>query len=233
MYSQTVEDLKGQYRCISYDHRGQGQSAKPDASSYPIELLTDDAIALIESLGLAPIHFVGLSMGGFVGMRIAARRPDLIRSLVLISTAADEEPKANLPKYNLMNFVTRLFGVRIVSRSVMPIMFGRTFLRKPEHKENRRRWKRELIGNERSITRAVRGVFERDSVVHELANIQCPTLVLHGAEDEAISIERADALHNGITDARLSRTPVGGHSLPIEAPDFIRQELEAFFETHS
>ena len=53
-----------------------------------MDTLTDDAVALIESLGVAPVHYVGLSMGGFVGQRIAARRPELIRTLSLLDTSA-------------------------------------------------------------------------------------------------------------------------------------------------
>ena len=231
MYRYTVSALEQDYRCIAYDHRGQGRSDKPKVRSISIERLTSDAIALLEHLNLGPVHFVGLSMGGFVGMRVAARRPDLVRSLVLISTAADPEPKENLGKYKLLNFVTGLFGVRPVTRSVMPIMFGKTFLTAPEHQDERQKWTRILQQNQRSITRAVRGVFERQGVTAELKQIQCPTLVLHGSEDEAISIPRADALTQQIPNATLVRTPHGGHSLPIETPEFIERELRTFFES--
>ena len=231
MYRYTIDEMQTQYRCIAYDHRGQGRSAKPSVSSISIEQLTDDAIALLEHLDLGPVHFVGLSMGGFVGLRIAARRPELVQSLVLISTAADPEPKSNLGKYRFLNFIVRLFGVRPVTASVMPIMFGRSFLKNPKHRQERTRWRNILQQNERSITRAVRGVFERQGVTDELHNIQCPTLVLHGAEDEAISAERADALCEHISQAKLVRTPHVGHSLPIETPEFIQRELKVFYES--
>ena len=62
--------MKARYRCVTYDHRGQGQSpASP--TPYDMETLAADAAALIGALGAAPVHFVGLSMGGFVGMRLA------------------------------------------------------------------------------------------------------------------------------------------------------------------
>ena len=231
MYEYTIASLKQDYRCIAYDHRGQGRSEKPNVCAISIECLTSDAIALLEHLNLGPVHFVGLSMGGFVGMRVAARRPDLVRSLTLISTASDPEPAQNLGRYKLLNAITGLFGVRPVTRAVMPIMFGKRFLSATDNHEERAKWTQILQQNERSITRAVRGVFQRDGVTEELKNIQCPTLVLHGEEDEAISVARADELLTHIPRATLARTPHGGHSLPIETPEFVERELRAFFES--
>src|SRR5262249_22014148 len=78
MFEAQVAALKGRYRCITFDFRGQGQS-EITRSGYDMDTLADDARALIEALGIAPCHFLGLSMGGFVAMRLAARRPELIR----------------------------------------------------------------------------------------------------------------------------------------------------------
>src|SRR6266536_884543 len=91
MYDAQVKHLRGRYRCVAYDHRGQGQS-RDDGSPYDMERLTEDAVQLIERLGIAPCFFVGLSMGGFVGLRLAAQRPELLRGLVLIESAADGAP---------------------------------------------------------------------------------------------------------------------------------------------
>ena len=73
--------LKEHYRCVAFDFRGQGQS-EVTRSGYDMETLYEDAVALIEQLGCAPCHFLGLSMGGFIGLRLAARRPELLQSRV-------------------------------------------------------------------------------------------------------------------------------------------------------
>ena len=86
------------FRCITFDHRGQGRSGVT-ADGYDMDTLSEDAAALIEHLGVAPVHFAGLSMGGFVGMRLAARRPELLKTLMLLETSADGEPEENGPKY--------------------------------------------------------------------------------------------------------------------------------------
>ena len=68
MYQDQIAVLKDRYRCITYNHRGQGRS-EVTQSGFDIDSLYEDSIALIEALGCAPCHFVGLSMGG---PRIAA-----------------------------------------------------------------------------------------------------------------------------------------------------------------
>ena len=131
MFAPQIEALRGDYRCVAYDHRGQGRSAVPSEATIPIDLLALDAIGLIEALGLGAVHVVGLSMGGFVGMRVAAWRPDLVRSLSLIETSADPEPRRNVPRYKALNLVVGVAGPQPVASRVMPIMFGRTFLDDP------------------------------------------------------------------------------------------------------
>ncbi len=72
MFDEQVTHLRANYRCITFDHRGQGLSGVT-RHGYDMDTLTADAAALIGHLDIAPCHFVGLSMGGFVGMRLAAR----------------------------------------------------------------------------------------------------------------------------------------------------------------
>ena len=129
LFAPQIAALRARYRCIAWDHRGQGESAPdPTRNCIGIELVTQDAIALLARLAPGPVHLCGLSMGGFVAMRIAARRPELVRSAILIETSADREPVENLPKFRVLTVVTRLFGPRLVIERAMPIMFGRDFL---------------------------------------------------------------------------------------------------------
>jgi pimeloyl-ACP methyl ester carboxylesterase len=195
-----------------------------------MDLLTDDAVALIGALGLGSVHFVGLSMGGFVGLRLAARHPELVRSLSLLETAADPEPRENIPKYGRLNIVARLGGLRFVARQVLPIMFGPTFLNDPKRASARETWKNELLRNRRTIYRAVNGVLDRDSVEDLLPTIKAPTLVVHSAEDTAIKRPRMEALAAGIAGSRLELLPRGGHTATIEEPELMNQVLVRFLD---
>ena len=229
MFRPQIDALKTQYRCVAWDHRGQGQSQMPDSKIHTIEENYEDAVALLEQLGLRQVHFVGLSMGGFVGIRIGARRPDLVRSLTLIATAADPEPKENIPKYRRLSWVVRIFGViDLLAKQVAPIMFGSSFLKDPDKSEDRDQWIARLKQNPRKIYRAVHGVIERAGVTDELAHISVPTLVLRGNEDVAIAEPRARSLAAGINGATFVSIPGAGHSATIEQPEPVTSAIRTF-----
>jgi len=232
MYDAQVAHLKARYRCVTYDHRGQGQSP-PSPTPYDMETLAADAVALIGALGVAPVHFVGLSMGGFVGLRLASRQPELLRSLVLVDTAADTEPRANIPKYRAMSWVTRVFGYRPVLGSVMKIMFGPAFLEDAARAAQRRTMEQHLLALPDQATRAaLEAVIRRRHVEDELAKIRTPTLVVHGAEDRAIVTPRARKMFDAIAGARWVTIPRAGHTSTVEEPDAVTRAIEEFVGQH-
>lgn len=228
MFDKQVDALKDRYRVIAYDHRGQGQSAiTPDG--YDMDTLTEDAAALLRALNAAPCHFVGLSMGGFVGMRLAARYPDLLRSLVLLETSADAEPSENVPKYKLLNFIGRWLGFGVVVNSVMPIMFGKTFLNDPARAEERARWRNYLVNNNRiGTTRAVAGVINRPSFYEELDKVQTRTLILVGDEDVATVPAKSERMLARLPNATMQIIPHAGHTSTVEQPEAVNAALLAF-----
>ncbi|MCP3143027.1 alpha/beta fold hydrolase [Pyxidicoccus xibeiensis] len=233
LYDPQVEALRGRYRCIAYDHRGQGRSAVPPVKSIDMETLYLDAVALIEKLGVGPCHFVGLSMGGFIGMRLAARRPDLLRSLVLLETSSGPEPLANVPRYTLLNLIARMAGMRPVADPVMRIMFGKSFLTDPNRAEERSLWKARLMENRRDIWRAVNGVIQRQAIAHELPSIRVPTLVVVSEEDVATVPAKAERIQQLIPGSRLVRLPRGGHSVTVEEPALVNATLGTFLDAQA
>lgn len=229
MFASQIDYLKDQFRIIVYDHRNQGRSEKSDRK-FDMETNYKDALALIKALDLPPVHFVGLSMGGFVGMRLAARNPKFIKSLVLLETSADEEP--NTFKYSLLNTLVKWFGVSAVSSRVMPIMFGQDFLNDPDRAEEREYWKKQLESNEKTITRAVEAVIGRDGVYYEIPAITCPCLVIVGDQDVATVPEKAIRIHNQIGGSALKFIEGAGHSSCIEKPERVNEALMAFYHQH-
>jgi 3-oxoadipate enol-lactonase len=229
MYDAQVAHLRGRYRCVAYDHRGQGRS-RDDGSPYDMERLTDDAARLIERLGLARCWFVGLSMGGFVGLRLAARHPELVRGLVLVESAADPEPPRNVPKYRAMELVTRWVGMRVLVGRIMKIMFGDAFLGdrgRAAERDAAREW---LLALDPARTRrALEAVVTRRGIEDLLPRVRVHTLVLHGTDDHAIAPERARRTAGAIPGARLVEIPRAGHSATMEEPAAVNAALEAFF----
>jgi 3-oxoadipate enol-lactonase len=81
-----VSELKTDFRCVAYDHRGWGESDKPE-TGYSIPELANDAGALIQALGLTRYVLIGHSMGGKVAQRLAAKRPEGLEALILVAPA--------------------------------------------------------------------------------------------------------------------------------------------------
>ena len=228
MFSEQVKGLSGRYRCISYDHRGQCRSEVTD-SGYDMDSLTGDAAELIRELDCAPCHFAGLSMGGFVGMRLAIRHPELLKSLVLMETTADPEPEQNKGPYRRLAFIGRWLSFRMVINPLMKIMFGRSFLEDPAREETRAYWKKHLLSlNRKGTARAAHGVIDRDGVYDQLDRISTPTLIIVGKEDVATTPDKSERMRDAIRGAELRVLPRGGHSASIEEPEAVTQAIEVF-----
>ncbi|PZX49196.1 alpha/beta fold hydrolase [Algoriphagus chordae] len=222
MFSDQVEFLQTRFRVIAYDHRGQGQSEV--TGPFDMDTLEEDTAALIKELCEGPVHFAGLSMGGFVGMRLAARHPDLIKSLILLETSANAEPVENLPKYKTLNGIVKWFGlIPPVANKVMKIMFAESWLSDPINAEKIDYWKSKLKSNKKNITGAVEGVIYRKGIENELGYISCPTMIIVGDEDVATTPVKAKFIQMGIAKSKLHRVPGAGHSSCIEKPKEINR----------
>lgn len=225
MFKAQVDYFKARYRCVVYDHRGQGRS-EVTADGYDMDTLALDAIELIKALKLGPCHIVGLSMGGFVAMRLAVLHREYIKSLILLETSAEEEP--NKFKYNVLKTIVNIFGVKAVINSVMPIMFGKTFLNDANRKDEVEFWRQEILSNEKSITKSVAGVIQRNTFSRELGNVSMPTLVVVGDEDVATTVEKAKNIKLKIPQAHLAVIKRAGHSSTIEEPRQVIDAMEVF-----
>jgi pimeloyl-ACP methyl ester carboxylesterase len=228
LFAPQIAVLKDRYRCIAYDHRGQGKSADGTGPAIDMDTVTDDAAALIEALGIGPVHFCGLSMGGIVGMRLAIGRPDLIRSLVLLDTTADPEPSKL--KYKAMNIIARFFGMGSVVKAIMPALYGKTALTDPARVAERLAWQEQLADNRRSIWRAANGVLERKSLFGELGKIAAPTVVVVGDEDVATLPAQNERIAQAIDGARFVVIPRAGHGSTLEQPAAVTATIATFLD---
>lgn len=224
-----VARFRTTHRVITYDLRGQGKS---EMTPYGLDLdnLAEDAAVLLDQLGLGPVHVVAFSMGTFIAMRLAARRPGLVRSLTLIGPSADAEEKSNLPRYKALIAFVRLFGPRLAAGSLMKILFGKTYLADPTGQTTRDHWRGVLRGLPRSLSRAAAASAGRQAIHDLLPAIKAPTLVVSGTEDRPISPERAARVHQGIAGSRFAAVPATGHAVMIERPEAFNALLDSYLQ---
>ena len=224
-----VEAFRDRYRILTFDLRGQGRSEMtPDGLD--LESLAADAAAVIDALVQGPVHLIGFSMGSFVAMRVAARRPELVKTLTLIGPSAEAEEPGNLPRYALLIRLVTAFGPGVAIGPLMKILFGDTFLNQPSARPVRARWRAYLRRLPRSLARAAQASAGRASITGELAAIRAPVLVVSGAEDRPVSPARARAVAETISGARFVTMAATGHAVMIERPDAFNSLLADFID---
>jgi 3-oxoadipate enol-lactonase len=229
-YAAQVDALRGRYRCVTLDFRGQGRSS-PARGGYQIEQHTSDVLAVIRRLDIAPVHLVGLSMGGFVGLRIAAREPGLLRSLTLLNTSAAAHARTKFPKQLALSAVARFAGVSlpVIRSGVEAELYGEAFrtdpMRAPEREVWRQRW---ALADRASLVRTLLGIMVRPDLRDELGEVTVPTLVIAGAADASLPARYSREIHSLIAGSRYVELPDIGHSSPVEDPEGVARVLREF-----
>lgn len=228
MFDAQVSAFSSRYRCIVYDHRGQGRS-EITPIGYDMETLYEDAAHLVQALNAAPCHFVGATMGGYIGMRLAARRPQLVKSLILIGSSADREPDYLVRQMQFAQQVLRWLGPRWIIEPTIKQLFGQQFLTDPAHAIQVSEIRRQLATlNRQGMRHALKGVLSRRGVFEELSNIQAPTLVLIGDEDLASMSEKSNRLVSKIPNATSALIAGAGYSPTIEQPVQVNNLMSVF-----
>lgn len=92
-YATIVRALSERYRVVSFDNRGAGLTDKPDIR-YTIEMMAEDTVGLLGVLGIQGASLLGVSMGGRIALALALGHPELVRSLILVSTSAHASEEA-------------------------------------------------------------------------------------------------------------------------------------------
>ncbi|MEX2392985.1 MAG: alpha/beta fold hydrolase [Actinomycetota bacterium] len=229
MFAAQFEDLPEHYRCLAWDMRGHGRSDLP-SHRWTVQDLVVDLVGFIEGTHAAPAHLVGISTGGLAAMRVAIQREDVVRSLVLINTTpAEEDPEWATMYRGFQEQIASDDGMtEEFARQTVGIFYSPSFVESnPEvldiHVDRMKKMTADAII---SSLGAANG---RDSVIERLGEIKVPTLVIHGEQDGAIPLSRAEELASGIPGAEFVRIPDAGHTPPLEAPDVVNEALAGFF----
>jgi len=229
MFEPQRAAFEKQYRVIAYDHRAQGLSEDP-GRGYDMSTLADDATMLIRTLGAAPCHFAGLSMGGFVGMRVAAHHPELVRTLTLMNTTAMKEKLSSRLRYNFLAQMVKIVGTAPFTSIAVKELFGESTRRSAEKRPMLDEWTGKLRTRPKNIAKSLKAVMNRRAIrKNELDAIQCPTLIIAGEEDTPQPPGNSQGLATDIRDARFIAIPRSGHSSSLEQPEAVIAAMRELF----
>jgi 3-oxoadipate enol-lactonase/4-carboxymuconolactone decarboxylase len=224
MWEPQVAALASRFRVVRPDARGHGRSPVPPGP-YSIDDLVDDAVALLDRLGVDRAHVVGLSLGGMTAMRLAAREPSRVGRLALLCTSA-RFPSAS--PWAERAAVVRAEGTAAVAEAVVDRWFtGR--LRKTEPA---------LVQRMRAMVAATPAegyaacctAIERMDLLADLPRIAAPTLAVAGADDPATPPEHLSTIADGIPGARLLVLPQAAHLANVEQAAAVNAALLAHLD---
>jgi 3-oxoadipate enol-lactonase len=225
MFSAQAAAFSDRYRVVRYDHRGQGESARAPREQLDMDTLSEDAAALIEALKLAPCTFVGNSMGGFIALRLAARRPELLRSIVVMGTSADIEEQAEVMD-GLVDALEK-HGMGAVIDGVLQFMMGDTTLTDPSRAGVLAAVTELLSSRTPEYADAAWNIAHRKGILDELPGIRVPLLVIAGTEDHTYPPPKSEQIVALVPGARLEYMERTGHVHAVENPEAVNRVLEA------
>lgn len=228
MFAHQIEHFSKSYRVVAYDQRGHGDSPHPSNGRYDMDTLTQDAVGLIEKLGLGATHVVGNSMGGFIALRLGARHPELVRSVTTVGSSADKENKVD--EYRPLVQALKQYGAAPVIDPLMYTMFGDSTLSDPVQHSLCATWRARMEVLPPTIGLAAEAVVERKGVVDELIRIQSPVLAIAGEEDHAYTIALSEQIANMAKNGVCVVVERAGHSASLEAPVQVNRALATHFE---
>ena len=223
-----MDALAQEYDVIAIDLRGQYHTTTTeDQADYDLWNQAEDVHGLIQALGIAPTHYAGLSMGGFIGMRIALRHPEDLRDLVLIDTQSRAEDPEKIAQYDAFRQLY-LQGVMEPLRAALPLtFFCDDFI--ANHRDQVEAWMDNLMaGDHVGSMHASQGVDDREDITDRLGEIKLPTLVAHGTEDVPIEIEKAEEMASLIPGARFTRIEGAGHQSNVDHPQEVSTLIADF-----
>ena len=215
MWDGIVETLEEHLRVVRYDTRGHGQS--PSAPGpYSMDDLADDIVALLDRLGVEQAHLVGLSLGGMMGMRLAARDPGRIDRLVLLCTAAFLEVG---PAYTERAAQVRAQGTGSVAEGVVSRWFTPDYLEQnPDVREHH------VAMCAATSPEGYAGSCEAIAAMDlrpDLPQIKAPTLAIAGADDPATPPSCLREIAEGVPDGRLVVVPDAAHLAAAQQPEAV------------
>jgi pimeloyl-ACP methyl ester carboxylesterase len=230
--------------CEALDLPGFGYSPLPADGDYSLDARAAAVSGLIEKRGYWPVHLVGNSLGGAVSVRVAARRPDLVRTLTLISPALpDLRPRALPIRLTLLCapgmgpwLLTRAHRISPEDRTSMVI---RDIYADPSVVDAKRRAediaeliRRDGLGYADDVLLATaRGLVAEyvrrgpRSLWRDAVRISAPTLVMYGSHDRLVRPAMAALAARAFRNARVVVLPQIGHVAMMERPDVVAKEI--------
>ena len=229
MWDPQMPALASRYRVLRYDTRGHGKTDAPEGA-YSLEQLAEDSRALLQALGITRTHFIGLSMGGFIGQILALEYPQMLRSLVLCDTTSRVPAEAK-PMWDERIRVAQTQGMEPHVEPTIGRWFTAPF----------REQRADVVTPVRGM---IRGTNPRGyigcchaiaalNLTDRLSAITVPTLVVVGEDDSATPVAASRTIHEQIKGSELVILKSASHLSNMEQSEAFNRAITTFLARHN
>jgi pimeloyl-ACP methyl ester carboxylesterase len=228
MWDEQAQALSSRRRVVTFDWRGFGQSAIGDDET-TMNHFADDLASLLNHLGIERAIICGLSMGGYAAFAFYRKYAWMVSALILADTRATADTEEGKQTRREMAALARRSGPLALVETMVPRLLGETTLRdKPQIVERVRRMIESNSGE--GIARASLAMAARNDSTDLLEHIDCPALVIVGAEDKLTAPPEVEKMSAAIRAAKLEIISAAGHLPNIEQPDDFNLIITKFVE---
>lgn len=235
MWAAQIEALSQTHSVIAPDLRGFGKSREASSINFleSISMLqfAEDLASILDVLNIGqPVHYCGLSMGGYIAWQFAQHEPKRLRSLILCDTKATADSLE--AKQARLETAERVLteGSEILALSMPEKLFSpKTLQEQPAVVASVQETIRATSPH--IIAAALRGMAARPDMTSELVEINVPTLVIVGEDDVLTTPQEMQSIADSIPNARFAKISRAGHMAPLEQPDMVNQAILQFLST--
>jgi pimeloyl-ACP methyl ester carboxylesterase len=224
-WSSQVPFFKKHFQVVTFDNRGVGKSDKP-TGPYTTKLMADDAVALMDYLGIKQAHIVGASMGGMIAQELAIHYPERVSKLVLACTycckqgeSGDTPEQAELTK----------LSPKKMSAAMVKLACNKPFYRFVVGTMAAIQLNFVSAAANVGIQGQTAACFNHNTL-DRLSAIKSPTLVIVGTEDHLITPTSSDVIARHIPGAKLVKVAGGSHMFFMENKQEFNQKVLDFLK---
>jgi len=207
--------LRKDFTCFLPDARGHGRTVYDAVNALVLEDLVADLAAFVDGLGFGDFDLLGFSMGGATALAYATEHPARLRSLVLVGTATEREPRTAV--------IRHLADVGRIERQ--DPAWAAALARRHDAAQGEGAWRRLMP----AIAAFVAA--QEPPTPAALRRVEVPALVVVGDRDPIVPVPQAVALARQLPDARLFVVPGCGHEVPAKRPGLFTEGLTGFYRS--
>jgi 3-oxoadipate enol-lactonase len=228
MWKKQVDALKGNYRTITYDIRGHGNS-EPGNEEFSINLFASDLLCMMNELRLDTVILCGLSMGGYIALNAVNKYPERFDALILCDTQCiADSPEIKVKREETIRSINEKGVENYATESVKNLFAPASIANKPKEVTT----VSQMIMNtpKQSLCNTLVALAERNETCSMLSEINIPVLIIVGKEDKITPPAMALQMHKKIKDSRIQVIDHAGHLSNIENQQEFNFQIKIFVD---